>query len=60
MLYEVITIDGRNAAVEMSQAEVPISEMLEPMVKVPRSTERATQPQESRRKESRRGRVFDF
>src|SRR5512140_1544829 len=47
-------IEGCRAAVEMSQLDVPMSATLEPIVRLPSSTESATQPHEPCRKDKRR------
>jgi hypothetical protein len=52
--------EGCKAAVEISQAEVPISATLEPMVRLLRSTDNATQFQEPCRKEMRRKKMDEF
>jgi hypothetical protein len=49
--------EGCNPAVEISQADVPISATLEPMVSVLNKIESATQFQEPFRKERRRRRM---
>jgi hypothetical protein len=53
-------MDGCNAAVEISHDDVPISATLEPMVKVLRRTDNATQLQEPLRKEKRRMRIDEL